>query len=236
MRRKIIRIDEEKCNGCGQCVTACAEGAIAIVDGKARLVSETYCDGLGNCLGTCPEDAITIEEREADAFDEKAVEAHLGKGSSSEEPFTCPGSMVRELKRDAGSGQAETRGASTSELSQWPVQLALVPPSAPCFRNADLLLVADCVPFAYADFHAKFLRGRPVAVGCPKLDDGEMYVEKLAQIVGQAAVKSVTVVRMEVPCCGGLAVIAEKAMERSGRDVPVKTIVVGIEGGILTEE
>jgi len=236
MRRKIIRIDEEKCTGCGQCVTACAEGAIAIVDGKARLVSETYCDGLGNCLGTCPEDAITIEEREAEAFDEKAVEAHLAKESSSKKSFTCPGSMVRELKRETGSDRAETREPTASELSQWPVQMALVPPSAPYFRNADLLLVADCVPFAYADFHGKFLRGRPVAVGCPKLDDGETYVEKLAEIVGQAAIKSITVARMEVPCCGGLTMIADKAVERSGRDVPVKTVVVGIEGGILTEE
>lgn len=238
MLRNIVRIDEEKCNGCGECVPSCEEGAIQVIDGKARLVSEIYCDGLGNCLGTCPQDAITIEEREADAFDEEAVEEHLAKTQpkAEPEPCACPGSRMRQIEREPAPPPAAANGPVRSELTQWPVQLALVPPGAPYFKEADLLLVADCVPFAYGDFHGKFLRGRPIAVGCPKLDDNDFYVDKLAAILTQSDVKSVTVARMEVPCCGGLVWIAEQAVAKTGRDIPLKSVTIGIGGELIDEQ
>jgi len=189
--RKIVKIDESKCDGCGQCIIGCAEGALAIIDGKARVVKDSYCDGLGACLGTCPQDAITVEEREAEPFDEEAVDRHLAEAKTQPPVLSvlecgCPGSAVRQLERAPASEPAATD--CPSQLGHWPVQLALVPPGAPFLQNADLLLAADCVPFAMADFHARFLHGRSVVVGCPKLDDPQKYVEKLADILDQSSV------------------------------------------------
>ena len=247
--RKIIEIDEEKCDGCGQCVSACAERAIEIRDGKARLVAETYCDGLGACLGECPQDAIRVIEREADAFSEELVRERLArldaKRSLPAAPAGCPGMAVQSLPslrtiapwRSAAEGAAGgAPPAEPSALGNWPVQLRLVPPHAPFLRGADLLLVADCVPFAMADFHQRLLRGRPVVIGCPKLDDGQAYVEKLAAILTISDVHSVTIVHMEVPCCTGLVRIAEAAVQRSGRNVPLKDITISIRGQVTGPE
>ena len=231
MRRNIIEIDEEKCTGCGLCVKACAEGAIEIIDGKAKLVSEVYCDGLGACIGDCPEGALTVEEREAEAFDEEAVEEHLKE--LEEEPLACgcPGTMSRQIKRDEKSNYDEVE--IQSELTNWPVQLRLVSPNAPALKDADLLLAADCVPFALADFHPRFVRGRTVVIGCPKLDDAGYYVEKLTEIIKNAELKSVTVVHMEVPCCSGLSIIVERAIKASGINVPIQDVTIGISGEVL---
>ncbi len=240
--RSIVRIDESKCDGCGLCASACAEGAIKIIDGKARLVKDEYCDGLGACLGHCPQDAITIEKREADDFDEEAVKKALG-GEHKEAPKApaqhvhhagCPGMALRSFKKApeaASKGGAEAR----SELAQWPVQLHLVPTTAPYWRGADILIAADCTAFALGAFHAKLLKGRSVAIACPKLDETDGYVEKLAAIFKGNDVKSVTVAHMEVPCCTGLLMMAQKALEISGKEIPFTDIVVGIEGGILSE-
>jgi NAD-dependent dihydropyrimidine dehydrogenase PreA subunit len=232
--RNIVKIDEDLCNGCGECITACAEGAIQLINGKARLVSEIYCDGLGACLGTCPQDAITIEQREAADFDETATEAHVErlKGAAG---GGCPGSMMRQFDRKPATPQDEAEPPAASRLGNWPVQLTLVPPAAPYLRNADLLLVADCVPFAYADFHRKILRGSPVVIGCPKLDDAGAYVEKLAQIIQTAEIASITVVHMEVPCCTGLVRITEAAVSHCDREIPVKNLTIGIQGYVVSE-
>ena len=236
-RRLIIQIDEDKCNGCGECVTSCAEGALAIVDGKAKLVSETYCDGLGACLNTCPEDAITIIEREADAFDEAAASRHMVRRETTEVPvFRCPSAAVRTLRPPAEPGLAAPAGSAQSELGQWPVQLSLVPPSAPYFQGADLVLVADCVPFALPDLHQRVLAGRAVAVACPKLDDAQAHVDKLAEVLRQSSVKSLTVVHMEVPCCFGLKMIAEQALAASGKTIPLRNQIVTIAGQMQSEE
>lgn len=242
MLRKIVRIDESKCDGCGDCVPSCAEGAIAVVDGKARLVGDVLCDGLGACLGECPRGAITVEEREAAAFDERAVHAHLaaraqprprlsvlGGPASAPAAMGCPGSRSVTLPRAAPAPRAG-EGVRASRLGQWPVQLHLVSPQAPYFRGADLLVAADCVPFAYAGFHEDFLEGRAVVVGCPKLDDVSPYAEKLAAIIGLGEVRSVTVVRMEVPCCGGISRLARSAVAATGRDVPFRDVIVGVDG------
>ncbi len=240
--RKVIRIDEEKCDGCGECVTSCAEGAIAIRGGKARLISETYCDGLGACLGRCPQGAITIEEREAAAFDEVETHKHLARQAQQASAPSlsvlggapqCPGSMMRTMQRTAAEGRLAD-APLRSELTHWPVQLALVPPTAPFLRDADLLLVADCVPFAYADFHRRFLRGNPVLIGCPKLDDPEPYAKKMVDILTHAGPRSLTVVHMEVPCCGGLTRIAQYALANSPRKIPFKDVTIGIRGDVLT--
>jgi len=240
--RKIVRIDEEKCDGCGDCVPSCAEGAIQIIEGKARLVSEVYCDGLGACLGNCHRGAISIEEREAADFNEKEVERHLDGMKKRATPRVvsappkmggCPGSMARQLQRPSASS-APSRGAPVpSQLANWPVQLTLVPPNAPYFQEADLLLAADCAPFACSEFHGKILQGQPLVIGCPKLDDGEAYVQKLAQIFTHSNPKSLTIVHMEVPCCLGLLRIAEAAMEMAGMEIPLRQIVVGVQGEIL---
>ena len=237
MLRKIVRIDEEKCDGCGQCVPACAEGAIQIIDGKARLVSETYCDGLGACLGECPNDAITIEDREADAFDEEAAKEHVKREAvkTAGGASGCPGAMAREIKRESREPGEVPAASAHSQLTHWPVQLNLVALDALYFQDADLLLVADCVPFAMADFHERLLRGKPVVVGCPKLDDASFYVEKLAEILKQSSVKSLTVVHMEVPCCHGLTRIANAALAVSGRDVPCGDVTIGVGGEVLDE-
>ncbi|MFC2051332.1 ATP-binding protein [Chloroflexota bacterium] len=233
--RKIIRIDEEKCNGCGACVTACAEGALQIIDGKARLISEVYCDGLGACLGECPQGAITIEEKIAREFDEEATKLHLEETNSAGEelPCGCSSATVTQFGRQeaAGVDQKDTP-SQPSMLGHWPVQLALVPPTAPFLQGTDLVLAADCVPFAYAGFHRDFLRNHSLLVACPKLDDFQANLKKLADILSQAQVKSLTVVHMEVPCCSGLVHMAHQAIQLSGKDIPLKEVTIGIKGEI----
>ena len=246
--RKIVQIDEEKCTGCGECVPSCAEGAIQIVDGKAKLVSDVYCDGLGACLGTCPEDAITIIERDAPAFDEGAAMAHVEKLKTGQpEPAAqqgCPGAAVRSLRsglpmagmpQPAGSASGESEGGTGSALGNWPIQLHLVPPGAPFLQGRDLLLVADCVPFAYADFHRELLQGRPLVIGCPKLDDGQFYVDRLTDMLRESSIRSVTVAHMEVPCCTGLVRIAQAAIEAAGNNVPLETVTISIRGQVLED-
>jgi len=242
MIRKIVTIDAAKCNGCGLCVKACAEGAIQLVDGKAKLVSAVYCDGLGACLGKCPVDAITVEEREAPAFDEAAVQQHLtGTGKAiphaesdpAKPAFSgCPGSRIMNLSA-AATGPSAPTGEVASELRQWPVQLHLVPGQAPYWQDADLLIAGDCVPFAYAGFHGNLLRGKKLIIACPKLDDKTGYLEKLAAIFQQNRIKSVTVAHMEVPCCTGLVRLAEAALTASGKTIPFKDVTVGIRGQVL---
>jgi Pyruvate/2-oxoacid:ferredoxin oxidoreductase delta subunit len=257
MLRKVVRIDEAKCDGCGECITSCAEGAIALVDGKARLVSEVYCDGLGACLSDCPQDAISVEEREAAGFDEAAVGEHLKRLGRAPLPHAalvpapvpshphhghagCPGSAPRELQRGSLTVLKETPGPAAapaprqggSALSHWPVQLKLVPTTAPWLAGSDLLIAADCVPFAHAGFHADFLAGRTLLIGCPKLDDNQAYAAKLADLFGRNEIRSVTVVRMEVPCCGGLAWAAREGLARSGAQVPLRDVVIGVDGGV----
>ena len=238
--RNIVKIDEEKCNGCGECVPACAEGAIQIIDGKAKLVSEIYCDGLGACLGHCPQDAITIEQRDADEFDEEAVKAHLAEEQKTEpEPaagFVCPGTMAKKLKAKGKSSTHTTSQDTQSELAHWPVQLKLISPQADCFKNADLLITADCVPFAMADFHSKFLKDHSLVIGCPKLDDGQFYIDKLAQIFKANPLNSLTVVHMEVPCCFGLVQIVKEAISKSGIDLSFEDVTITLDGKIASVE
>ncbi len=242
MKRQIIRIDEDRCNGCGLCVPACAEGALQIVNGKARLVADRLCDGLGACLGDCPQGALIIEEREAEAFDEEAVHHHLAhleagkKAKVQDFDCGCPGTHARALaaKKEP---VAQVSGETTqSELGQWPVQLKLINPGAPYFRGADLLVAADCVPFAFADFHRQLLRGRAVAVGCPKLDDAMQYVDKLAEIIRRNDLSAITVTYMEVPCCSGLVSIVREALKRSGCAVPVNLVRVALDGTVMEEK
>ena len=243
--RKIVKIDEEKCTGCGLCIPNCAEGALKIVDGKAKLITDKFCDGLGACLGHCPEDAITVIEREAEEFDEKAVEVFLHKQKEVEpqpEPkpqpvFTgCPSSMAMHFKVSESGAESVSTKPAVSQLTQWPVQLKLVPINAPYFQDADLLIAADCVPFAYANFHQDFLKGKAVVVGCPKLDDIQFYKEKLTEIFKTNSIKSITVPYMEVPCCFGLVKVTEDAIAASGKNIPFKKIKVGIRGDIKPEE
>ena len=239
--RNIVKIDEDKCTGCGLCVNACAEGAIQIIDGKAKLVSETYCDGLGACLGHCPEDAITVEQREAAEFDEEATKAHLAPQTTPEAPFACPGLAAHNFsdrQRPADDVPADDvpAGAVSSQLGHWPVQLKLVSPAAPYFADSDLLLVADCVPFAMGDFHQRFLKGRSIAVGCPKLDDADFYVDKLADILRNSTVRSLTVVHMEVPCCSGLTRVAREGIARSGRTMGYEDITISLRGDVIGSE
>lgn len=281
MKRHIISIDEEKCTGCGQCIPDCPEGALQVIDGKARLVGDLFCDGLGACAGTCPEGAISVVEREAGAYDEQAVmenivlqggaviKAHLehllrhgqrdlynqaieyliehammipdhdnsacltGQVRSRGSPFAgCPGAAGRSFARHRPAVSREVR-ATGSELRHWPVQLGLVNPRAPYFENADLLIAADCVPFAYADFHKDFLRDKSVIMFCPKLDqDIDEYIAKLADIFSSHAIRSVTVLHMEVPCCSGVSYVVNKALEKSGKKIPVMDTVITIEGNI----
>lgn len=236
--RDIVVIDEEKCNGCGLCVPSCAEGAIRVVDGKARLIREDYCDGLGACLGHCPQGALRIERREAAEFDEAAVQKHMARGEEPSYPnhLGCPGSRTVYMpEREASESSSPLNGEVPSELRQWPVELALVSPKAPYFADADLILAADCVPFAYGDFHRRFLRGRRLAVGCPKLDDVSSYIDKLADIIAYNNLRSLTIVHMEVPCCSGLVWIARQAMELSGKSVAVHEVVIGIDGTIVQD-
>ena len=231
--RKIIRIDEEKCNGCGLCVPSCAEGALQIIDGKAKLVKEQYCDGLGACLGECPQGALIIEEREADGFDEEAVEQHLQEQPKHELPCGCPAANIARFQPRKTEQPESTATILTSTLAHWPVQLTMVPPSAPFLKDADILLAADCVPFAYADFHREFLKDRALLVACPKLDDFDAHLNKLVAILHQATPRSLTVVHMEVPCCSGLVHMAQKAIAASGLDIPLYDVTIGTMGDIL---
>lgn len=239
--RNIVKIDENKCNGCGLCVKACAEGAIQMINGKAKLVSDVYCDGLGACLGHCPQDAITVEQREAAAFDEKATHAHLEKLKAAPKPaapkaagegFVCPGMRMQSLDKKAAPAAASTVPAE-SQLGQWPVQLKLVSPMAPYFADSDLLLTADCVPFAMGDFHQTLLKDHSIAILCPKLDDCSPYVDKLAQIILHNQIRSLTVVHMEVPCCSGIVRIAELAIRQSGIAMEYEDITISLRGEIL---
>jgi len=275
MKRQIIKIDEDKCNGCGACITGCHEGALQLIDGKARLISDLFCDGLGACIGTCPQDAITIEEREAEPYDEllvmdqiaikgiATVKAHLkhlkdhgemtfynqgleylkNKGydmqqfKDQEEKMACgcPSTHAKTIERPTTRQEDDsTRTETVSQLRQWPVQLKLLNPSASYFDNADLLISADCVPYAYSDFHRRFLKGRVLITFCPKLDgEPERYIEKLAQIFTGHTIKSVTIVRMEVPCCGGTEMIVQKALEQAGKLHFVKVNIISIDGQII---
>ena len=279
MKRKIIHIDQEKCTGCGQCIPDCPEGALQLIDGKARLVSDLFCDGLGACIGTCPEGAITVIEREAGAYDEKAVMANIvpqgpavitahlehliGHGEldlykqaieyldehhipvpghrqpdhkmQGHPSFAgCPGSAPRAIPRRHQARSRQQEGATGSELRQWPVQLILLNPYAGYFDNADLLIAADCVPFAFADFHREFLKDKIVIIFCPKLDpDIDGYIKKLSEIFSHHPINSITILRMEVPCCGGVSYIVNEAMERSGKKIPVKEYTITIDGKVV---
>ena len=235
MIRKIIQIDTDKCNGCGACANACHEGAIAMVNGKAKLMRDDYCDGFGDCLPHCPTGAITFVEREAAAYDEKAVEENKRqKAAAAKKPLGgCPGSQMRQMQHKPEPA-GEDMPVLRSQLSQWPVQIKLVPVNAPYFDGAKLLIAADCTAYAYANFHQKFIRGHITLVGCPKLDDVD-YSEKLTQIIRENNIQSVTVVRMEVPCCGGLERAAKVALQNSGKFIPWQVITISIDGNILSE-
>lgn len=226
MIRKIIKIDEEKCNGCGACAAACHEGAIDMVNGKARLMREDYCDGLGDCLPACPTGAITFEEREAPEYNEEAV-----KKAKMHKAAAMPGSRSRAIERK-NEVPKSTNTVSESRLRQWPVQIKLVPVTAPYFENADLLISADCAAYAYGNFHADFIKNRITLIGCPKLDDTD-YSEKLTEIIALNNIKSVTVVRMEVPCCGGIENAAKQAVKRSGKFIPWHVVTISTDGNIL---
>lgn len=232
MKRKIIKIDEEKCNGCGLCAQACHEGAIGMVDGKAKLLREDYCDGLGDCLPACPVGAISFEEREAPAYDEQAVKAAKAAKAQAPLPCGCPGTQSKRIERRAHAPL--DRCESESELGQWPVQIKLVPVRAPYFEGANLLVAADCTAYAYGNFHARFIRNRVTLIGCPKLDEGD-YAEKLTAILQNNEIKSLTVVRMEVPCCGGIENAAKRALQASGKFIPWQVVTIGTDGSILDE-
>ena len=244
MIRKIIHIDEEKCNGCGACVTACHEGAIGLVNGKAKLMRDDYCDGFGDCLPGCPTGAITFTEREAAAYDEaavlenkqkKAAEAAAKPAAAPQKPVFhgCPGSAMRQFKREAAEQTAPAAPAAMpSQLGQWPCQIKLVPVNAPYFDGAKLLIAADCTAYAYANIHQEFMRGKITLIGCPKLDEGD-YTEKLTQIIANNNIQSVTVLRMEVPCCGGLERAAINALKNSGKFLPWQVVTFSVDGRIL---
>lgn len=230
MIRKIIKINEEKCNGCGLCVKACHEGAIELVNGKAKLTREDYCDGLGDCLPACPTGAITFEEREAPAYNEAAVKAAQAK-KAAPLPCGCPGTNSRSIER-APQKHIPTPTATESQLTQWPVQIKLVPVNAPYFRNANLLIAADCTAYAYGNFHNEFIRNRITLIGCPKLDEGD-YTEKLTAIFNQNDIKSVTVVRMEVPCCGVIENAVKNALKASGKLIPWQVVTISTDGYVI---
>lgn len=231
MIRKIIKIDKEKCNGCGACAVACHEGAIEMIDGKATLTREDYCDGLGDCLPACPTGAITFEEREAPAYDEAAVLAAKQDKKHGALPCGCPGTQSKEIKRSACDNLTTNQNV-TSQLTQWPVQIKLVPIRAPYFENANLLIAADCTAYAYGNFHNEFIRNHITLIGCPKLDEGD-YAEKLTAIIQNNNIKSLTIVRMEVPCCGGIENAAKRALQASGKFIPWRVVTISTDGRIL---
>ena len=232
-RRQIIRIDEAKCNGCGACVNGCHEGALQVIDGKARLVSDLLCDGLGACIGECPRGAIKIEEREAAPYDEAKVMG--GDMNDGHGVCGCPGGRTIDLRGEAcAEGPA---GPMPSQLRQWPVQLHLASPMAPYFQKADVVIAADCTAYAYGNFHQDFMKGKALVIACPKLDDGlEIYREKVQALIEDAKANTITVVTMEVPCCGGLLALVKQAAAAASRKVPVKSVVIGIQGGIKRED
>ena len=240
MVRKIIHIDREKCNGCGACAAACHEGAIEMIDGAAVLTREDYCDGLGDCLPACPTGAITFDEREAPAYDAQAVQAAKEQKQQSEPTSHschghgggCPGSRAKAIRRDTAKVTVGSVGSVPSQLAQWPCQIKLVPVRAPYFDGANLLIAADCTAFAYGNFHADFMKNHITLIGCPKLDDGD-YAEKLAQIIAYNDVKSVRILRMEVPCCGGLENAVKRALMASGKFIPWQVVTVSTDGKIL---
>lgn len=231
MLRRIIRIDEEKCSGCGACARACHEGAIGMVNGKAKLLREDYCDGLGDCLPACPDGAISFEEREAPAYNKAAVLAAKQKKAGAP-AGGCPGSAVRAITRSVFAKAPASAGLAASQLRQWPVQIKLVPVTAPFFDGADLLIAADCTAYAYGNFHGDFIQGRVTLIGCPKLDQTD-YAEKLAEIFAANDIKSITVARMQVPCCGGLEQAVKRALQASGKAIPCKVRVISTDGRIL---
>jgi len=243
--RKIIEIDEELCDGCGECVPSCAEGAIEVVDGKARVVAEKYCDGLGACMGDCPNGALKIVEREAEDFDEEAVELYLKEKEEKpvEVPMACgcPSTQIQTFiptspARESVAGDSKQAARTASALEHWPVQINLVPPIAPFLKGADLLIAADCVPVAYPNFHQDFLKGKVVMVGCPKFDDVEEYIRKFTDIFKIADIKSITALVMEVPCCSALPVILQRAMDAAGKKIPIEQVVISTRGEILQRE
>jgi Fe-S-cluster-containing hydrogenase component 2 len=237
MKRNIILIDEDKCNGCGDCISSCAESALQIVNGKAKLVKDIYCDGLGACLGTCPTGALTIVQREAAAFDEKAVEERIHaqqKASHKKQDLACgcPGTMVMEFGNCAKAAVESAPAEQNSELTNWPVQLTLVPINAPYFANADLLIAADCTAFSVAGFQSRFVKGKKLLIACPKLDDSQAYTEKLTRIFAENSINSLSVLRMEVPCCGGLTHLVKQALKNSGKNIPYAETIIGIKGDV----
>lgn len=233
MLRRIININEELCNGCGACANACHEGAIEMVDGKAKLIRDDYCDGLGDCLPACPTGAISFQVREAAAYDEAAVKAHMeSKAKTQSLPCGCPGMHSKSIKRNPSSSADNNGFSSESRLMQWPVQIRLVPVNAPYFENSNLLIAADCTAYAYGDFHNKFFAGKIALIGCPKLDD-EDYAEKLGEILRNNNILSVTVVRMEVPCCGGIEHSVRRALEQSGKEIPLSVFTLTTTGKII---
>lgn len=230
MLRKIIKIDEEKCNGCGACAAACHEGAIEMINGKAKLTREDYCDGLGDCLPACPTDAISFELREAPAYNEEAVRMSKIKKQGIKLPCGCPGTQSKAISR--GGDSYEVGAPVKSKLSQWPVQIKLVPINASYFDGANLLIAADCTAYAYGNFHNEFIRNRITLIGCPKLDEGD-YTEKLTSIISNNDIKSLTIVRMEVPCCGGIESAAKRALRESGKFIPWRVVTVATDGRII---
>ena len=239
--REVIRIDEEKCDGCGVCVPSCAEGALQIINGRVKLMAEKYCDGLGACLGECPRGALKVIEREAEDFDEHAVEEHLKSAGPAhkEEPAMacgCPSAHIQTFAPAQFSPEAKkpaSQAGTPSALSHWPVQIRLVPPTAPFLKGANLLVAADCTPIAYPNFHRDFLKGKVVMLGCPKFDEAQAYIQKFADIFNTAGIKSIEVVTMEVPCCQGLPMIVKKGLELSGKKIPLSQVIISTRGEVL---